>query len=409
MQASFQKTLSYIRHNKFNPKLMRSFDWPVLVLVLVISLFGVLCIFCATAVPADTVPANAVEALNTQPTYYARLQLVWILAGLIAMGAIIYFDYDLYARASNVIYWANIALLVFVLFTERLRGGMAGWFKWGIDASRTMQPSEFGKLAIIISLAKLFSQRQKPVTTVSELIPILAYVGLPLGLIAAQPDFGTALVYIVIFGVMLFTSGTSYKLIIGMLSIGILLLVPLWYIMTTTDNFRAQRIMVFLDPESNPDAAMQMTNARMALGSAGVWGKGMFSVGSIASLNYIPDDHTDFIFAVVGETFGFAGAGLLVAAFALLLVRLLVLSSQAADAFGNYVIIGIMSMYLFHIVENVGMVIGLLPVTGIPLPFISYGGSNMLTNMIGLGLVLNISMRSRERRHANRQRRAARL
>lgn len=409
MQGRFQKTINYIKHNKFNPKLMRSFEWPLLLLVLAIALFGVVSIFSATASPVDTAPTSVMEALETQPTYYARLQLIWVLVGLVAMSAVIYFDYDLYSRASNLIYWVNVLLLVVVLFMERGRGSMAGWFKWGADATRTMQPSEFGKLAIIISLAKLFSQRKKPITTVSELIPLLTYVGLPLALIVAQPDVGTALVYIMIFGVMLFTSGTSYKLIIGILCIGVLLLVPIWYVMTTSDSFRATRITVFLDPSSDPDAARQMTNARMAVGSGGLWGKGIISVGSIASLNYIPDDHTDFIFAVVCESFGFVGGGLLVLGFALLLVRMLVLASQAADAFGTYVIIGVMSMLLFHIVENIGMVIGLLPVTGIPLPFISYGGSNMLTNMMGIGLVLNISMRSKERKRHNRQRQAVRL
>ncbi len=414
LERQYQRTLRFIERNKFTPTLLRNFDWGLFILLMGIALFGVLCIFCATAAPLATGNVNNLsflELLRTQPTYYAGLQLMWVGVGLLVMGFVIFLDYELFERHANKIYWANIALLTVVLFMERGRGGMAGWFRWGSDMARTMQPSEFGKLAIIISLAKLFAARQNPITTVQELLPTLAYVGLPLILIVAQPDVGTALVYIVIFGVMLFSSGTSYKLIFGILALAVLMLVPLWYLMNVAENsFRLERILVFLDPTYDTSGAgMQMNNARIAVGSGGMWGKGLFSEGSIASLNYIPDDYTDFIFAIVCEAFGFVGAGLLVLAFALLMIRMVALSSQAADPFGTYVIIGVMSMQLFHIVENVGMVVGLLPVTGIPLPFISYGGSNLLTNMIGMGLVFGISMRSRENRKRGKARRAARL
>lgn len=411
MQSRFQRTLKFIHDNKFNPKLLRNFDWITLALVLALALFGVVCIFSATAVPMETQPTSILELLSIQPVTYAQLQLMWILVGLVAMAFMVYVDYEYFSKYANTIYWFNIALLVLVLGMERGRGNMAGWFRWGADAARTMQPSEFGKLAIIVALAKLFSERNKPVTRVSELLPLLAYIGLPLLLIVAQPDVGTALVYIVVFGIMLFSSGASYKLIIGILCIAVLMMVPLYYYMTTAENsFRIERLMVFLDPEFEPNGAgMQTTNARIAVGSAGLWGKGLFSDGSFASLNYIPDDYTDFIFAIVCESFGFVGAGLLVLSFLLLILRLIRLSSKAADSFGTYTIIGVMGMLLFHIVENICMVIGLLPVTGIPLPFISYGGSNLLTNMMGIGLVLNISMRSRARKRQPPMRQAARL
>ena len=145
-----------------------------------------------------------------------------------------------------------------------------------------------------------------------------------------------------------------------------------------------------------------MINAQIAVGSGGLLGKGIVSPGSFASLGYISDDHTDFIFSVFCESFGMVGALGLVAAYALLLGRLIVLSMRVKDPFGSYVIIGVMAMFLFHVVENICMVIGLLPVTGIPLPFMSYGGSNMLTNMMAIGLVMNVVMRERQRaRHRN--------
>jgi rod shape determining protein RodA len=413
--ASSRKRFAHITRliqaNRFNTHMMRSFDWPFLVLVMAIALFGVVCIFAATAAPTSEQPATFMQMLSTQPTYYARLQIIWLMAGLLLMAAMVYLDYEYLSSWANLIYWVNILLLFVVLFMERGRGGMAGWFRWGADANRTMQPSEFGKIAIIIALAKLFAGRQKPITTIAELVPVLAYIGLPLVLIVLQPDVGTALVYIMIFAVMLFASGTNYKLIIGMICVAVLVLVSLWRFMNTAEgDFRTNRILVWLDPTLDTSGAgMQMANARIALGSGGMFGKGLFSVGSFASLNYIPDDYTDFIFAIVCETFGFAGAAALVGALIAMLTRMVVMSMRAADAFGSYVILGVMAMMAFHIIENLGMVVGLLPVTGIPLPFISYGGSNLLTNMIGLGIVLGISMRSKDQTRVARPRQTARL
>ena len=390
------KLQTFIKRNQFDPLLVRKMDWFLLLLVLAISLYGVVCIFAATGVTMETPAESFIELLSVQPVTYARLQLIWIVAGLIVICATLYFSYEFLSNFSNLIYWANVALLAVVLLMEQGRGGMAGWFRWG--DGRTFQPSEVAKIAIIISLAKWFSNRKKPIETLPELIPVLLYVGLPLLLIVAQPDFGTAMVYIAILAVMLFTSGTSYKLITGILVTMLLFLVPLWYYVTNADvdNFRLTRILVFLDPSSDPDAALQITNAKMAIGSAGLWGKGMFKEGSFALLNYIPDDHTDFIFSIVAETFGFIGAGALIVGYFLLMLRMTALSSQAGDSFGTYLIIGIMAMMLFHIFENICMVIGLMPVTGIPLPFVSYGGSNMLTNYLGIGIVLNVYMRRQE-------------
>lgn len=397
-RPSFKKQISrlqtFIRRNRFDPLLIRKMDWLLLTLVLAISLFGVVCIFSATGVSTDETANSFLELLSIQPVNYARLQLLWIVVGLVAMSATMYFSYQFLSSFSNLIYWANIVLLGVVLLMEQGRGGMSGWYRWG--DGRTFQPSEIAKLAIIISLAKWFSNRKKPIETFGELLPVLAYVGLPLLLIVAQPDFGTAMVYIAILAVMLFVSGTSYKLIGAIVGTMLLILLPLWYYLMNadvSDDFRMMRILSFIDPSADPDAARQVNNAKIAIGSAGLWGKGLFKEGSFALLNYIPDDYTDFIFAIVAETFGFVGAGALVAGYFMLMLRMIALSSQAGDAFGSYLIIGIMAMMLFHIFENVCMVIGLMPVTGIPLPFVSYGGSNMLANYVGVGVVLNVYMR----------------
>ena len=401
MFARIKAFFKYIRDNQFDRSLMKYFDWPLFLIVLGIALFGVVCIFSATSSQVTEYPANVVEMLQTQSILYPRLQLMWIGAGLVAMAAIIFFPYELYGQYANVIYAGNIGLLIFTLLVARAgRGGMTAFLSWG-GGERGFQTSEFGKIAIIIALAKAFSVRTKPIMTIHDIMPLAIYVGIPMVLVVAQPDFGTALVYMAVFSVMVFVSGTNSKLIWGVIGTAVLLMIPLWYFMnnSASENFRFDRILMWLNPDAYPDKARQIINGQIAIGSGGLWGKGIVSPGSFASLGYISDDHTDFIFAIVCESFGLAGGIALVLAYALLIGRLIVLAIRTKDPYGAYLIVGVMAMMLFHIVENIGMVIGLLPVTGIPLPFVSYGGSNMLTNMMGIGLVLNVVMRSRQHEH----------
>ena len=402
MLSRIKAFFKYIKDNRFDRSLMRYFDWPLLIIVLVISLFGVVCIFSATSTQVTQTPANIVEMLATQPVTYPRLQLLWIGAGLIAMSAVIFFPYQLYERYANAIYAAQVILLAVTLLLARAgRGGMTAFFNWGSD--RGFQPSEVCKIAIIIALSKAFCVRVKPIMSIHDIIPLAIYVGIPIVLVVAQPDFGTALVYVAVFSVMVFVSGTNSKLIWGVIGMLVVLMIPLWYFInnSASENFRFDRILMWLNPEAYPDKARQIINGQIAIGSGGVLGKGIVSPGSFASLGYISDDHTDFIFAIVCESFGMVGGMALVLAYALLIARLIVLAIRTKDPYGSYVIVGVMAMLLFHIVENIGMVIGLLPVTGIPLPFVSYGGSNMITNMAGIGLVLNVVMRSRQ--HEQRQ------
>ncbi len=391
----------YLRTRRFNREMFRYFDWPLFLLVIAISLFSVACIFSATTTSVTEEPATIMEMLETQPTSFARLQFFWLLAGIVAMFAVMYFSYEAYGRYARWIFIGNLAILVFVLGTEAGRGGMTAFFQWG--QNRTFQPSELGKVAIIISLAKLLAARKTPISTVRELVAFGMHVAVPVVLIVAQPDFGTALVYLAIFCVLVLVSGTNYKLILGALAVVVLVAIPGWYLLNSIGSFRLTRILMWLHPEDYPDDARQVINAQIAIGSGGMWGKGIVSVGSFASLGYISDDHTDFIFAIVCESFGFVGGFSLVLAYVLLLLHLARLAVKVEDPLGSYIISGVLAMYLFHIVENICMVLGLLPVTGIPLPFMSYGGSNMLTNMMGLGLVMNVVMRDRQKKNQLRE------
>lgn len=387
-----------LRENRFDRSLMRYFDWPLFLIVLGISLFGVVAIFSATSTEVTETPSTIMEMLRTQPLTYPRLQFMWIIAGVAAMFVVIFFNYELYGKYANALYAANLVMLLFVLVVaEAGRGGMTAFLGWGND--RGIQPSEFGKVIIIIAFGKAFSLRVKPVMHIRDILPLVLYMALPMILILAQPDVGTALVYLAIFCVMVFVSGTNWRLIAGVLACGVLVLIPVWYFLnnSTSDSFRLTRILIWLDPESYPDEARQVINGQIALGSGGLFGKGLVSPGSFASLGYISDDHTDFIFSIVGESFGLVGAGALVLAYAALFARLIYQAMHIEDPFGSYLLIGVLAMLMFHVVENTCMVVGLLPVTGIPLPFVSYGGSNMLTNMMAIGLAENVIMRSRKR------------
>ena len=393
-----------LRVGQFTRSLMRYFDWPLFLNVLAISLFGVVTIFSATSSEVTEKPATIMEMLRTQSLTYPRLQLIWIIGGVVAMFIIIYFNYELYGKYANTLYVINLLMLLFVLGVEAGRGGMSAFFTWGSD--RGFQPSELGKVIMIICFAKAFSVRMKPVMHMRDIIPLVLFMALPMVLILAQPDVGTALVYMAVFCVMVWVSGTNWRLIASVLVCAVLILIPVWYFMNnaSSGNFRLTRILIWLDPESYPDEARQVINGQIALGSGGLFGKGLVSPGSFASLGYISDDHTDFIFSIVGESFGMVGACLLVLGYILLLGRLLYQSMRIEDPFGSYVVIGVFAMLLFHVVENIGMVIGLLPVTGIPLPFMSYGGSNMLTNMSAIGLAENVIMRARKKESHRRVR-----
>ena len=393
-----------LREGQFDRSLMRYFDWPLFLNVLAISLFGVVTIFSATSSEVTEKPATIMEMLRTQSLTYPRLQLIWIIAGVAAMFIIIYFNYELYGKYANTLYVINLLMLLIVLGMEAGRGGMTAFINWGND--RGFQPSELGKVIMIICFAKAFSVRMKPVMHMRDIIPLVLFMALPMVLILAQPDVGTALVYMAVFCVMVWVSGTNWKLIASVIACAVLILIPVWYFLnnSSSDNFRLTRILIWLDPESYPDEARQVINGQIALGSGGLFGKGLVSPGSFASLGYISDDHTDFIFSIVGESFGLVGACLLVLGYILLLGRLLYQSMRIEDPFGSYVVIGVFAMMLFHVVENIGMVIGLLPVTGIPLPFMSYGGSNMLTNMAAIGLAENVIMRARKKESHRRVR-----
>ncbi|HPS81760.1 MAG TPA: FtsW/RodA/SpoVE family cell cycle protein, partial [Candidatus Limiplasma sp.] len=274
-------------------------------------------------------------------------------------------------------------------------GGQAVGVKAWIDVlwGYTLQPSEFMKLACIIVTAKYLEKNDDPMGSWNSALRLGMLMGIPWLLTLAQGEMGSVLVAIFLFAVMLFFGGIRLKVMGGILAAGVIAIAILYAVTVAsgTDNYRITRILSFINPALVDEAATyQVNNSKIAIGSGGLHGLGMFVQGSFSQLDYVPEDWTDFIFSTIGEAFGFTGSMFVLLMYLGIILRLMYLARYTADRFGQMIIIGVMGMMLFHAFENIGMTTGLLPVTGIPLPFLSYGGSNLITNMAGIGLVLNV-------------------
>lgn len=360
---------------------------PLALLVFGLAAFGVLCVSVATfstsSAPEDTL-LNYIVA-----SYYGMRQAIFLIIAPVVVGVITYFPYEFIRRRATLFYFIACGLLAITLITNRAQGVKA-WTDliWGY----TIQPSEFVKLACIIVVAKYLETETNPLSSLNSWMRLAILMGFPWMLTLAQGEMGSVLVMIFIFGIMMYFGGASLKVLGGTIAVGVIAIALLYAYMVATgsDSYRLERIISFVNPALvDESASYQQTNSKIAIGSGGLWGRGTFVEGAFSQLDYVPEDWTDFIFATIGEAFGFIGSGLVILTYLLIILRMLYLARYTLDRFGQMIIIGVMSMLLFHVFENVGMTVGLLPITGIPLPFLSYGGSNLVTNMAGIGLVLN--------------------
>lgn len=363
-------------------------DIPLCILTLLLVLAGIILIANATSDPYASDQDGLAGILQRIKIYYPRYQAIWALAAVVGILLLQLFDYQFYGDIALWIYLGMNAVLFLMLILSS--SVVKNWVNLGFD-NRTIQPNEFMKIALIITLSKHFSLIGKKIDKLRELVPLLVHILLPVMLVALAGEFGTAMVYLFIFGILLLLNGIDWKLLLALVGCAILVLIPLWFII---GDFRQQRILNFLDPSRDPTGTgLQVAHAKIAIGSGKMWGKGLFAQGAISQLDFVPVKHSDFIFSASAEAIGFAGCAGLLLLFMLFLLRLLLLAQRQQDAFGRMIIAGVCAMFTFHILENVGMNLGLLPVTGISLPFISYGGSNLLTNMAAVGLVLSVSSR----------------
>lgn len=363
-------------------------DWPLILLVGGMSLFGVIAVCVATFSIDSTAESMLAHIIESD---YAMRQCFFLMLAPVIVTVLMNIPYHLIKRFTVLLYFLATFLVAFTWITNRAEGVKA-WTDviWGM----TIQPSEFIKLAMILVLANDLSKEDRPLSNGSDFWKLMGRVALPAVIILASGETGSLIVIIFFCAVMMFFSNVNMRLILTLIAVAALLVITLYagMIALDIDDYRLRRILAFFNPDMSPlDDAYQMNQSKIAIGSGGVGGIGIFIKGSMSQLNYVPADWTDFIFATIGEAWGFIGCGAIVLGYVAIILRMLYLARYTTDKYGMLVIIGVMGMLLFHVFENIGMTLGLMPITGIPLPFLSYGGSNMTTNMGGLGLVLNVT------------------
>ncbi|MDN5325655.1 MAG: rod shape determining protein RodA [Moorella sp. (in: firmicutes)] len=356
---------------------------------------GVIALLAIGLVVLNSASANVMP----DPYYFVKKQLIWILFGLVGLVAVLSIDYEQLKHYHLPLYALNIIMLAAVALVGHEAKGAQRWINLGFFL---LQPSEFAKTITVITLACFLDKRQGKLNCWQDLVIPFLYVAVPLVLILKQPDLGTALVLLAILFGMLYVSGANWKLLLiifggGLLLTGLALFAHFHFgLPLPLQDYQMRRLVVFLNPyndgKGGTGEGYHVIQSQIAIGSGGWWGVGLHQ-GSQVQLNFLPEAHTDFIFSVVGEELGFVRTLGIIALYFLILYRMVRIAGQAKDMFGALLVGGVASMFAFHILVNIGMTTGIMPVTGIPLPLFSYGGSAMLANMLALGLVLNVNLR----------------
>jgi rod shape determining protein RodA len=364
---------------------IRHVDWFLLVLALGLSAVGLLLLYSATN---QTLRQDGLDPLTR-----VNKQAFTIGLGLVVLIVTVSFDYRFLKIYAAFVYLLSILALVLVripgLGATDTTGTAQRWFN---VAGLQITPSEFTKLALIIMLAAVLAGIRRTQPNLIDLIKVLVLSLVPLVLVFLQPDIGTSIGITAIVVGMLIVAGTRLRHLLALSAVGV---VVITFVFQTgaIEDFQRQRLTAFLDPASvSEDVRYNLDQSLIAVGSGGLFGKGYLK-GSQTNLDYVPEQHTDFIFTVAGEEFGFVGAMALLALFALLMWRAIRIAWLAKDPFGTYVATGIASMFAIQMFVNIGMVIGIMPITGIPLPFLSYGGTSILVSFAAIGLLESIHMR----------------
>src|SRR5690349_12557185 len=353
----------------------RDFDWVLLAFVLIICAVGIFEIYSATR--------------QTKFIGFQTKQVYWIIAGLILMFLTSMVNYQALLENIHWIYIASIlSLLAVAVFGTRVLGAKR-WIR--LPGGQHFQPSEWIKLVLILALAKYFSDLSGRDVTLRDIVKAFLIVGFPMLLVLKQPDLGTALTYVPVLICALFLGGIKFRHAVSILLLGTIMVYPVWR--WGLKPYQKQRLTSFSEPEADPrGSGYQIQQSLIAVGSGGLTGKGTLQ-GSQTQGAFIPIPYTDFIFAAWAEEHGFVGALMILLLYFIVLMRLIQNAQTAPDRAGTLMIMGIVAVLLFHIMVNVGMVVGYMPVTGIPLPLMSYGGSSVLFMFLALGIVNNIRMR----------------
>ncbi|MBM3761210.1 MAG: rod shape-determining protein RodA [Acidobacteria bacterium] len=358
----------------FSLRSLRDIDWTLLILTLMICGIGVLQIYSAT------------QASENADRWWK--QSLYIGVGLIAFYLISQIDYHTLVGQSPMLYIVFGVILVFLLILSRVVLGAKRWI--GLGAGFKLQPSEFMKLILILFVARYISELKSDSMELTDLVKLSGLVLVPFGLVALQPDLGTALCYLPILGVGVLLAGLTKQQAMALLLIFVLVVPAGWFMLK---DYQKARITSFVDPASDPQGSgYQVMQSKIAVGSGGMWGLGV-TRGMQIQLRFLPFAHTDFIFAAFAEEHGFVGVVFVLGLYFLLLMQILQNAQTAPDRAGTAICMGVGALMLFHVLENAGMVAGLMPVAGIPLPLMSYGGSSILSFFLMLGLVNNVRLR----------------
>ena len=360
--------------------ILMEFDWALFIVTILLAIFGIVMIYSAT------------RTLNTNTNVI--VQSATMVIGCALMLFTCFFDYEQLKNLVKPIYIFAVAILILVLLVGigHESWGAKSWIRIGAVG---IQPSEIAKICFIVTFSFHLSKVHDDINKPLVILGLLLHIGVLLGLIALQPDFGSALVFVFMFCCFMFVAKISYKYIIPIGVVGVASLPFIYkYILSP---YQQDRINVFFNPELDPrGSGYNVIQSKIAVGSGQLWGKGYLE-GTQNQMGYLPTKYTDFIFSVISEELGFIGAILVVALLFFVIYKCFKTAQKADNAFGRYICVGVGSMLLFHVFENVGMCIGLMPVTGIPLPFISYGGSSLVVNMIAIGLVLSVAYHNKPR------------
>jgi rod shape determining protein RodA len=352
----------------------RDLDWTLTGIVLALCTLGVLQIYSAT------------RGTVWDGSHWR--QVIYVAVGLLLMWVVAQLDYHMLLDRVPALYLISLASLVIVFVIGEVRFGARRWIPgiWGFN----FQVSEFVKPVLVLLVARYFSEVRQETVSGADLLKIGGLAGLPTLLVMAQPDLGTALSYLPIVGAGVLGAGLRWKYLAILAMVAVLVLPAGWHFLKP---YQKERLLTFVEPDRDPlGAGYQLIQSRIAVGSGGLWGKGV-AQGSQTQLRFLPVPHTDFIFSAYAEEHGFTGVVLALALYFVVLMRMIHNAQTAADRAGSYICLCVCLLLLFHLLVNVGMVIGRMPVTGIPLPFMSYGGSSTLTLFALLGLVHSVRLR----------------
>jgi len=352
---------------------MRGLDKILLFTILAILVIGLFALYSASA------------RYHSQGIMFR--QAAWIFFGIILFLAVLRIDYQNILAVSYFLYAVNIALLILVLFVGKARGGAQRWLSLG---AFSIQPSEIAKITLILALSSYIGGRKDDVGKISFLFRVSLLVIPAFCLIVIEPDLGSALLLIPVTLAILFVAGAKIKHFLGAILLALVGLPFFWHFLK---DYQKARLFVFINPNTDPTGAgYTIIQSKIAVGSGGIFGKGWLS-GTQNQLNFLPERHTDFIFSVIGEEWGFLGAMALILLYGLVIFRAVKIIEVTSDTYGKLMATGFLALFASQVIINIGMTIGFLPIVGLTLPLVSYGGSSLIVTLISLGLLLNIGMR----------------